>query len=276
MDNVLFYGERDEHTRRQVRSAAAAHSHRIGPRKPKTAGKQSNGTSKGETTTTRRRTAPKEGSKSDSVTGTTVSSTEETVFRSMPPMTAPVEHPMRQQGWHQVQIAGISGQSHVRPHSASQSQTPPEQSKAGIVSLGLRDNSPAHQSTSSETQRLPAYSWTEYPRYGLGSSRLQSLEMLADVASSARTTPRSSSPGGGVPEFRLFKSSVEERTALPPLPTPPPTSSPSQVDNGCVSTDTAIKSEVVEMAQPHASRVPCAEFVPHPSRAPHLHSISPG
>ncbi|KAK4617506.1 hypothetical protein CLAFUW4_12618 [Fulvia fulva] len=35
MDSILFYGDRDEATRRQVRSAAASHSHRIGPRKAK-------------------------------------------------------------------------------------------------------------------------------------------------------------------------------------------------------------------------------------------------
>lgn len=151
--------------------------------------------------------------------------------------------------------------------------------QGGIASPGARSISPATQASPPETQRLPAYSWTEYPRYGLGSSRLQSLEMLADVAATARVTPRSSSPAGnGVPEFRLFKSSVEERSALPPLPAP--TSSPSQMNNNRggvqVSTEAQIKSEVVEMAPFHAARAPCAEFIQHPSRTPHFHSMSPG
>lgn len=39
MDCILFYGDRGEASRRQVRSAAAQHSHRIGPRKPKSSKK---------------------------------------------------------------------------------------------------------------------------------------------------------------------------------------------------------------------------------------------
>ncbi|USW56997.1 hypothetical protein Slin15195_G103160 [Septoria linicola] len=287
MDNVLFYGERDEQTRRQVRSAAAAHSHRIGPRKPKATLRQSasTGSSSSKDTPPKRRTAQQKPAVKQEPASSTVSSPQnvnvQEVYRTVPSVPPQFRDlPVEQSGL--TQMTGFQGQPqstgpiHLYPQHLPAGAL--EQPRNGLVSPGLRSMSPAGPTSSPDsTQRLPQYSWTEYPRYGLGSNRLQSLEMLADVASSARNNAsRLGSPAEqGIPGLRHFESSAEGRPILPPLL---PTSSPhlqQSVDGDRQgSAEAQNQNSGTEPPSRQAAKDPCLGFGQH--ARPHFNPLPPG
>ncbi|EMF09196.1 uncharacterized protein SEPMUDRAFT_151311 [Sphaerulina musiva SO2202] len=156
----------------------------------------------------------------------------------------------------------------------------------------------AHQPTimkkrSADTRKLPVYSWTEYPRYTLGSSYpREALEMLADAAASARGMPRSSVPaewaGGAMLDLHHFTTSADGRLLLPPLPPlmpppPPPMMPPPPPPLVAVERGghAPMKVETADLAPPrhHFRAPPCAEFTsdtPPSKTSPAPPSISPG
>ncbi|KAM3424118.1 hypothetical protein BST61_g11336 [Cercospora zeina] len=267
MDNVLFYGERDEATRRQVRSAAAAHSHRIGPRKPKAALKPPSTTTTAATTTSaKRRSTQHKPPKSD-------------VPSSPPPPTAKPQHPHRA-GASVGASAGVlrpqqqplaATTAHVQapgiaahPHSSPPPTSPDQPYAAGLVS----SLSPARPTSSPDlAQRLPQYSWTEYPRYAWSSCRLQSLDMLADAASTTREAE------ANLPDLRHFERSPDGRPILPPLSGMQQHPSGGAVEGSRPSsTDAADKNRPAQGGAPRYN--PCMEFLQH--ARPQAHSPLPG
>lgn len=273
MDNVLFYGERDEATRRQVRSAAAAHSHRIGPRKPKAALKQPKDTAS--TTTTKRRSAQQQKPRSD------LSSPPATSI----PQDAKVQDPHRASasvgasaGVLRPQQA-IANNRHVQPAGMaglnlhSHAQSPPRSSPDQPYVSGVVSPSSRPTSSPDLSQRLPQYSWTEYPRYALSSNHMQSLDMLADAASTAREAGSRSPAESSLPDLRHFEKSAEGRPILPPLVGIQQHPSVGGAEGGRPSsTGPQDNNRRPDVDAPRYN--PCIEFLQH--ARPQVNSPSPG
>ncbi|KAF7196600.1 hypothetical protein HII31_01970 [Pseudocercospora fuligena] len=191
MDNVLFYGQGDDASRRQVRSAAAQHSHRVGPRKPKKSLRE-NGK---EGVPVKRRTShQKTASTASSSTGSPDDAGEATFAQSTKsPIARSVPTAYRGEG------AACSPASSFGKEGYEGIQKRCEQSRSSMSSSQSLDRScglsqspesrycAAYPGPGQEAyRRLPQYSWTEYPRYGLSSGQPQSLQMLAQVASGSQ------------------------------------------------------------------------------------------
>lgn len=242
MDAILFYGERDEATRRQVRSAAASHSHRIGPRKPK-AVKQA----RSSPNQTKKKNLRSNGSPTGApATMASINSMNPMIFKhtstpGYPPISArndarkPLDaSPSSQstsseptslspsmgldgadrdnelkrhaaharweqlQGGHQMkafQPTISPSQSATSTPMDSRSSQLPTHAPAPVPSpwsngkmerpsseTSMSSSQPSPSSPSSSA-RLPQYSWTEYPRYGINqlSGSMQSPESNARV-----------------------------------------------------------------------------------------------
>lgn len=269
MDSILFYGDRGDASRRQVRSAAAQHSHRIGPRKPKTSKRP-----RSEAPLPRKRPLkanniiaftpadieartkqrPAAASSSPPISANATASTPST-SQSTPTSNAVTPHQetesRRQQRtqlrWKQVQgiEQGQQGPQLLQqpasevpnnPGPSSPSRQPPPSAQASLPPRGapplvIERLPPASESTGSHSRqssaassaspstRLPQYSWTEYPRYGLSFSGLQSsLQLLAHAAVGEQEVPDqrpdqapatsaptpAGQPGVHIPGFRQY------------------------------------------------------------------------
>ncbi|KAF2208913.1 hypothetical protein CERZMDRAFT_100902 [Cercospora zeae-maydis SCOH1-5] len=279
MDNVLFYGERDEATRRQVRSAAAAHSHRIGPRKPKAALKPPSSTATTTTTTTAATATATATSTAAKRRSTQLNKLK--LDRSSPPSTA-VPHEAKPHHPHRAAAsvgasAGALRPQHVLAHTASHvppagiagltrhphSSPPPSSPDQPHVTGVLSSLSPTRPTSSPDlSQRLPQYSWTEYPRYALSSCRLQSLDTLADVVSTAREAEPN------LPDLRHFEKSADGRPILPPL------SAIQHLPSGHRPSSTGAVDQNMRAHGDAPRYNPCIEFLQH--ARPQANSPLPG
>ncbi|KXS97419.1 hypothetical protein AC578_8835 [Pseudocercospora eumusae] len=174
MDNVLFYGQGDDASRRQVRSAATQHSHRVGPRKPK------KGSGK-ESVAVKKRTAHQKS------VSTASSSTDSPDDAGEATFAHPTARPLPTASASAYRGEGAAGR---RKSSIGPKEGHDERGTKGISSSSQSlHRSPALRpvpAQGSSYQRLPQYSWTEYPRYGLSSGQPQSLKILAQVASGSQ------------------------------------------------------------------------------------------
>ncbi|EME78513.1 uncharacterized protein MYCFIDRAFT_212405 [Pseudocercospora fijiensis CIRAD86] len=198
MDNVLFYGQGDEASRRQVRSAAAQYSHRVGPRKPKKSlrenGREGGGgvrrrTAHQKTASTASSSTSSPDDAGDAGDAPPAQSATASVAPSVPTAcraeaaAGDAAFAMANQG-HDEGIQTRGGQAR-NAISSSQSFHP---SYGRPPSPQSRYCAPYQRSGQSAypDRRLPQYSWTEYPRYGLSSGQPQSLQMLAQLASASQ------------------------------------------------------------------------------------------
>ncbi|KAF2165893.1 hypothetical protein M409DRAFT_55266 [Zasmidium cellare ATCC 36951] len=248
MDSILFYGDRGEASRRQVRSAAAQHSHRIGPRKPKSSKKTKTDTA----STTKKRPLKAnnfvshgpadlekraaKGRPSTSANGSFSSSSSTppsataAVATNQGALSSPASTPShehndakRQHSFRFKEGRGDERPRMPQPSSSSDAPTPsystgpaPTQAQAplppplvieripqAVTSTASHSRQSSGASTVSPSTRLPQYSWTEYPRYGLShtafQSSLQTLAQAAVESSDQRFSPVPSR-GGSVPE----------------------------------------------------------------------------
>lgn len=278
MDAILFYGERDEATRRQVRSAAASHSHRIGPRKPK-AVKQT----RPSPSQTRKKNLKSNGSPIGApATMASINSMTPMVFKhtstpGYPPVNArndarrlPNASPSSQSSsseftslspsmgldstdrdielkrhaaharWEQMQ--GVQPTKVIQPtFGSSQSPTStPSGSKSSQLATHVpapvpspwsngKTERPSSETSMSSSQtgpsspsssaRLPQYSWTEYPRYGINqvSGSSQSPQQNA-IAGKERHRFELPPPPSSVPqpqEITGFRHYGAEQTTTP-------------------------------------------------------------
>lgn len=245
MDSILFYGDRDENARRQVRSAAASHSHRIGPRKPKISKRpraDSNNTKKrnGKMTAsspvqpatvieaalnatvfnaasspgTSQTNVQKSTARPDSASPTAGSSPSNTSSQTPPTNLEVTERDkeLKRQAaharWHQLQAM-----QQIQPPPSSPNgvptivttsppiETPPTlvYSPPSLEHLEQLSSSQSHLSSNPHVSpapasiRLPQYSWTEYPRYGVHTkpSTPQTTNTFRPYGMAPLPTPRS-------------------------------------------------------------------------------------
>lgn len=172
MDTILFYGDQDEATRRQVRSVAAQYSHRIGPRKRKKSKilKQSGPETK--------RGHYKKLTDTSDVSASSSNPQQQHQFQK----PAQGSHPQlvdAQAGWNanaMLEAQHRSQRDYYLRREHSGSETCPSSSEVGsepaysphtpqmeFVRRNAASLSPHHPHMPS--RRLPAYTWTEYPRY---------------------------------------------------------------------------------------------------------------
>lgn len=265
----MFYGDRGDASRKQVRSAAAQHSHRIGPRKPKASKRPRNDTPPSTTRPLKANTIISLGpadiesraarNKPHSSSRPS-SANARAAFAPTPPTPTKLatssnastpshrdEETKRRQAphlrWKQVRgVRAIQQGQHPQPTSevpysnSPVAPTPQSIQAPSTASTGKSLRESSATSSVSPSTRLPQYSWTEYPRYGMSFSGLQtSLQMLAQVAvaeqeaSDQTPTPTSAVPSTGsasspallVPGFRQYATGSEPKATESHEPTEP-------------------------------------------------------
>lgn len=204
MEAILFYGDQDEATRRQVRSVAAQYSHRIGPRKrkkPKQTGQDRKHTHYKKLATAvfdgtpGSSTSPRDfqpqavvlDSKHKSHDGAQV---ELDVIRTDAPQQGQREQLLRREmsgpdAW--------ASSSEVGSEPAHSPHTP----RLGFARSAGAPQSP--DSPQSAYRRLPAYTWTEYPRYAVSQTGTASPQNASATAANriAYELPNPAACNGG-------------------------------------------------------------------------------
>ncbi|KAK4494489.1 hypothetical protein PRZ48_014787 [Zasmidium cellare] len=256
MENILFYGDRDDASRRQVRSAAAQHSHRIGPRKPKSSKKSRTGIGSPKKRPLKAGPFVALGA-ADLAPKQRPSTGSSTSNSSTPPSTARFDLPAaalttngdgspgfastpldqvrddrRQQKpqtfrWKEVHgndrppgsdqhrlsrppsdvpVPSYGNASSVATPAApprGQASLPPalviERIPQSIPTSASHSRQSSGASTVSPSTRLPQYSWTEYPRYGLSHNGIQSsLQAMPQVDKDSPDRRLAPVPSGAV------------------------------------------------------------------------------
>lgn len=180
MEAILFYGDQDETSRRQVRSVAAQYSHRIGPRKRKksklpkhTAGAdRKRGQYKKIATATSDVKAAPSGSTQEQQPQTVVldahhqSSVAEKT-EPEPDGTAIWDSQHQIRSWQLLQREETYYEAWASSSEAgSEAAHSPHTPQLGFIGSPSTSKSP-DSPKSSYSRRLPAYTWTEYPRYAV-------------------------------------------------------------------------------------------------------------
>lgn len=178
MEAILFYGDQDEATRRQVRSVAAQYSHRIGPRKRKKSKapkpteiiESKRGHYKKLAATASDVAATSSGSKRGQRRPNAVTSNQQNVPRVLvhpkPGSGQPIQS---QQHGHKEHLLGTETSDPETCASSSEIGSEPAHSPhtPQFGFLPSIATAPSPDKPVSPYRRLPAYTWTEYPRYAV-------------------------------------------------------------------------------------------------------------